>query len=276
MPFPPFMTVVFVVIGFALLTLTQAVRIAQEYERGVIFRLGRLVGVRGPGLIFIIPFIERMVRVDLRVVTLDVPAQECITRDNVTVKVNAVIYFRVMTPDMAIVNIENYQRATWLVSQTTLRSVLGQNELDELLSEREKINAELCRIIDEETEPWGIKVSMVEVKDVELPASMQRAMAKQAEAERERRAKIIHAEGEYSASEQLAAAAKRLATQPAAIQLRYLQTLTEIGVEQNSTIIFPVPVDLMAGILNKLGANVEKGGGSTTVARGINVEPDDA
>ncbi len=268
---PQAVTALFVILGFALLFLFQAVRITQEYERGVIFRLGRLVGVKGPGVVFLIPFVDRMEKVDLRVVTLDVPAQECITRDNVTVKVNAVIYFRVMEPDHAIVNVENYQRATWLVSQTTLRSVLGQSELDELLSKREKINNELCRIIDEETEPWGIKVSMVEVKDVELPASMQRAMAKQAEAERERRAKIIHAEGEYTASEQLAAAAKRLATEPAAIQLRYLQTLTEIGVEQNSTIIFPVPVDLMAGILNKLGTGTD-GGGGVTVARGIQVD----
>ncbi len=271
---PPTATVGLVIAGFLFLLFTQAVRIVQEYERGVIFRLGRLVGARGPGLFFLIPFIERMIKVDLRVVTLDVPAQECITRDNVTVKVNAVVYFRVMDPDSAIVNVENYQRATWLVSQTTLRSVLGQSELDEVLSKREKINDELCRIIDEETEPWGIKVSMVEVKDVELPLTMQRAMAKQAEAERERRAKIIHAEGEFTASEQLAAAAKRLATEPAAIQLRYLQTLTEIGVEQNSTIIFPVPVDLLAGIMKKLDGN--NGGsdadGGVTVARGINVD----
>jgi regulator of protease activity HflC (stomatin/prohibitin superfamily) len=251
---PPQVIPVLVLLGFALLILFQAVRIVQEYERGVIFRLGRLVGARGPGLFFIIPIVERMVRVDLRVVTLDVPAQECITRDNVTVKVNAVVYFRVMDPSMAIVNVENYQRATWLVSQTTLRSVLGQSELDELLSKREQINSELCRIIDEETEPWGIKVSMVEVKDVELPISMQRAMAKQAEAEREKRAKIIHAEGEYVASEQLARAAERLATHPTAMQLRYLQTLTEIGVEQNSTVIFPVPVDLFRGLMSKLGA----------------------
>ncbi len=251
MPNP--VVILFVLLGFALFILFQAVRIVQEYERAVVFRLGRLVATRGPGLVLLIPLVERMVRVDLRVVTLDVPAQECITRDNVTVKVNAVVYFRVMEPSMAIVNVENYQRATWLVSQTTLRSVLGQSELDELLSKREHINAELCRIIDEETEPWGIKVSMVEVKDVELPMSMQRAMAKQAEAEREKRAKIIHAEGEYNASQQLARAAKRLATEPAAIQLRYLQTLTEIGVEQNSTIIFPVPVDLLKGILTKTG-----------------------
>ena len=266
---------VFVVLGFALLLFFQAVRIVQEYERGVIFRLGRLVGARGPGLFFLIPFVERMVKVDLRVVTLDVPAQECITRDNVTVKVNAVVYFRVMDPSMAIVNVENYQRATWLVSQTTLRSVLGQSELDELLSQREQINAELCRIIDEETEPWGIKVSMVEVKDVELPSSMQRAMAKQAEAEREKRAKIIHAEGEYTASEQLAMAAERLALHPTAMQLRYLQTLTEIGVEQNSTVIFPVPVDLLRGLMDKLGGGDRKTDDRplpTQTAKGIEVQ----
>jgi regulator of protease activity HflC (stomatin/prohibitin superfamily) len=250
---PPQLIPVFVLLGLALLIFFQAVRIVQEYERGVIFRLGRLVGAKGPGLFFIIPFVDRMVKVDLRVVTLDVPAQECITRDNVTVKVNAVVYFRVMDPSMAIVNVENYQRATWLVSQTTLRSVLGQSELDELLSKREQINSELCRIIDDETEPWGIKVSMVEVKDVELPMSMQRAMAKQAEAEREKRAKIIHAAGEYTASEQLAKAAERLARHPTAMQLRYLQTLTEIGVEQNSTVIFPVPIDLFKGLMDRAG-----------------------
>ena len=276
-----FMTVVFVLLGFAFLLFTQAVRIVQEYERGVIFRLGRLVGARGPGLFFLIPFVERMVKVDLRVVTLDVPAQECITRDNVTVKVNAVVYFRVMNPDDAIVNVENYQRATWLVSQTTLRSVLGQSELDELLSQREKINNELCRIIDEMTEPWGIKVSMVEVKDVELPLTMQRAMAKQAEAERERRAKIIHAEGEFAAAEQLANAAARLAKEPAAIQLRYLQTLTEIGVEQNSTIVFPVPVDMLAGLMRKFVGGESQEPERTTdgdikVVRGINVDDPDA
>jgi len=251
-----FLAVFGVLLAFGLMLLLQAVRIVKEYERGVIFRLGRLVGAKGPGLFFIVPFIDTMVKVDLRVVTLDVPSQEAITRDNVTVKVNAVVYFRVLDPSAAIVNVENYKRATWLVSQTTLRSVLGQSELDELLAKRDKINAELCRIIDEETEPWGIKVSMVEVKDVELPPSMQRAMAKQAEAEREKRAKIIHAEGENIAAHQLADAAQTLATQPAAIQLRYLQTLTEIGVEQNSTIIFPVPVDMITGLMHKVGIGV--------------------
>lgn len=226
----------------------KAVRVVQEYERGVIFRLGRLVGAKGPGLFFIVPFIDRMVKVDLRTVTLDVPTQEAITRDNVTVKVNAVIYFRVFNPQWAIVNVEDFRRATWLVAQTTLRSVLGQSELDELLAQREKINETLARIIDEETEPWGIKVSMVEVKDVELPPVMQRAMAKQAEAEREKRAKLIHADGEYNASKQLAAAAGRLSTEPGAIQLRYLQTLTEIGVENSTTVLFPVPIDMLSGL----------------------------
>ncbi len=248
--------VIGVLLAFGLMLLMQAIRIVKEYERGVIFRLGRLVGAKGPGLFFLVPFIDTMVKVDLRVVTLDVPSQEAITRDNVTVKVNAVVYFRVLDPSSAIVNVENYKRATWLVSQTTLRSVLGQSELDELLANREKINGELCRIIDEETEPWGIKVSMVEVKDVELPPSMQRAMAKQAEAEREKRAKIIHASGEAIAAVELAQAARKLSAEPAAIQLRYLQTLTEIGVEQNSTIIFPVPVDMLAAFMKKVGIDV--------------------
>lgn len=223
----------------------SAIKIVQEYERGVVFRLGRFAGVRGPGLILLIPFIERMVKIDLRVITLDVPAQECITRDNVTVKVNAVIYFFILDPQKAVINVEDYRRATWQIGQTTLRSVLGQHELDDLLARRERINQELQRIIDETTEPWGVKVSLVEVKDVELPASMQRAMAKQAEAERERRAKVIHAEGEFTASQQLAAAARVITEAPGAMQLRYLQTLTEIAVEQNSTIIFPLPLEFM-------------------------------
>jgi regulator of protease activity HflC (stomatin/prohibitin superfamily) len=199
-----------------------------------------------------------MVKVDLRTVTLDVPTQEAITRDNVTVKVNAVIYFRVFDPEQAIVNVEDYRRATWLVAQTTLRSVLGQSELDELLAQREKINETLARIIDEETEPWGIKVSMVEVKDVELPPVMQRAMAKQAEAEREKRAKIIHADGEFTAALQLANAAGRLAEEPAALQLRYLQTLTEIGVENSTTVLFPVPIDILSGLQTVLQAKAAK------------------
>ena len=241
-----------VVIIVLVAIITSAVKIVQEYERGVIFRLGRLVGAKGPGLFFIIPFIDRMFKVDLRTVTLDVPSQEAITRDNVTVKVNAVVYFRVINPSDAVVQIEDYRRATWNIAQTTLRNVLGQSELDEILSAREKINHKLQQIIDEATEPWGIKVSIVEVKDVELPQTMQRAMARQAEAEREKRAKIIHAEGELGASEALAAAAKVLSDQPAGVQLRYLQTLTEISVEKNSTIIFPVPIDLLEGMIKKV------------------------
>ena len=235
-----------VFIIFLLVILSQAVKIVQEYERGVIFRLGRLQGAKGPGLFLIIPIIDRMVKVDLRVVTLDIPSQEAITRDNVTVKVNAVAYFRVVDPSDAIVQIENYRQATWQIAQTSLRSVLGQSDLDELLIHRDQINQNLQQIIDEATEPWGIKVSRVEVKDVELPDTMKRAMARQAEAEREKRAKIIHAEGEYLASQRLADAAETIAKQPTAIQLRYLQTLTEISVEKNSTIIFPVPIEFIS------------------------------
>jgi len=238
---------------------SAAIKIVQEYERGVIFRLGRLVGAKGPGLFFIIPFIDRMVKVDLRVVTLDVPAQECITRDNVTVKVNAVAYFRVVEPTNAIVQVEDYKRATWQIAQTTLRNVIGQSELDELLAHRERINTKLQQIIDEQTEPWGVKVSIVEIKDVELPATMQRAMARQAEAEREKRAKIIHAEGEFQAAQTLAQAAETIGRVPAAIQLRYLQTLTEIATEKNSTIIFPVPVEFLRGLAGILGVTPEGG-----------------
>jgi regulator of protease activity HflC (stomatin/prohibitin superfamily) len=228
----------------------NAVRIVQEYERGVIFRLGRLVGARGPGLFFLIPGIERMQKVDLRVITMDVPAQEAITRDNVTVKVNAVIYFKVIDPENAVVKVLDFIRATSLIAQTTLRSVLGQSDLDHLLSERDQINQQLQRIIDDQTDAWGIKVSAVEVRDVELPQAMQRAMARQAEAEREKRAKIIHAQGEFEASQQLAAAAQVIGSQPSTLQLRYLQTLTEIATERNSTIIFPLPIDLVAGLLD--------------------------
>ncbi len=249
------------VVGAAVLFLiviaSAAIKIVQEYERGVIFRLGRLIGAKGPGLFFIIPFIDRMVKVDLRVVTLDVPAQECITRDNVTVKVNAVAYFRVVEPTSAIVQVEDYKRATWQIAQTTLRNVIGQSELDELLAHRERINTKLQQIIDEQTEPWGVKVSIVEIKDVELPATMQRAMARQAEAEREKRAKIIHAEGEYQAAQTLAQAAETIGRVPAAIQLRYLQTLTEIATEKNSTIIFPVPVEFLRGLAGILGVTPE-------------------
>ena len=245
-----------IVIVFILIVLSAAIKVVQEYERGVVFRVGRLTGPRGPGIILLIPFIERMVKVDLRTLTLDVPAQEVITRDNVTIRVNAVAYFRVMDPNAAIVNVADHIRATSQIAQTTLRSVLGQAELDELLSEREKINQQLQAIIDEQTEPWGVKVSIVEVKDVELPDSMQRAMARQAEAEREKRAKIIHAEGEFSASQRLQEAAHILSGEPIAIQLRYLQTLTEIGVEKNTTIVFPLPVDMISAItkaLDKIG-----------------------
>jgi regulator of protease activity HflC (stomatin/prohibitin superfamily) len=224
----------------------------QEYERGVIFRLGRLIGAKGPGLFFIIPIVDGMVKVDLRVVTLDIPSQEAITKDNVTVKVNGVVFFRVVNPEDAVVQVEDYNRATWNISQTSLRNVIGQSELDDLLSNREAINDQLAQIIDEATEPWGIKVSMVEVQDVELPPNMVRAMARQAEAERERRAKIVHAEGEFSAAQRLAEAANLMSKQPISVQLRYLQTLTDISQEKNSTIIFPVPVNLLEGWMNGL------------------------
>jgi regulator of protease activity HflC (stomatin/prohibitin superfamily) len=240
---------IFLVIAGGLLFM-NAVRIVQEYERGVIFRLGRLVGARGPGLFFLIPGVERMTKVDLRVITMDVPAQEAITRDNVTVKVNAVIYFKVVDPENAVVKVQDFIRATSLIAQTTLRSVLGQSDLDHLLSERDQINQRLQKIIDEQTDAWGIKVSAVEVRDLELPQSMQRAMARQAEAEREKRAKVIHAQGEFEAAQQLAGAAAVIGSQPATLQLRYLQTLTEIAVEKNSTIVFPLPLDLLAGLLD--------------------------
>ncbi len=234
-----------------------AIRIVQEYERGVIFRLGRLQGARGPGLFIIIPIVERMVKVDLRTVTMDVPSQEAITKDNVTVRVNAVIYFHVLRPEESVVNVQDHVRATSQIAQTTLRSVLGQSELDELLSEREKINNSLQKIIDEQTEPWGVKVTVVEIKDVELPQSMQRAMARQAEAERERRAKIINAEGEYQAAERLAEAGRIMAAEPATLQLRFLQTLSEVATERNSTIIFPIPIDLISSFMENFG---NKGG----------------
>jgi regulator of protease activity HflC (stomatin/prohibitin superfamily) len=231
---------------------TASIRIAREYERGVIFRLGRLRSPpKGPGLFLLIPVVDKMVKVDLRTVTLNVPPQEVITKDNVPVRVNAVAYFRIIDPERAIVQIENFMVATSQISQTTLRSVLGQHVLDELLSEREKINEILQRIIDEATAPWGIKVSIVEVKDVEIPAGMQRAMARQAEAERERRAKVINAEGEFQASERLREAAQVMSTQPIALQLRYLQTLLELGSSQSTTIVFPAPIDLLSPFLEK-------------------------
>ncbi len=236
---------------FLLIILASAIRVLREYDRGVIFRLGRLIGAKGPGLIFLIPVIDRMVKVSLRTVVMDVPTQNVITKDNVSIKVNAVVYFRVMQPTKAIVEVENFLFATSQLSQTTLRSILGQSELDELLSQREKINRELAVIIDHQTEPWGIKVSNVEVKHIDLPQEMQRAMAKQAEAERERRAKVIHAEGEYQASQRLADAANIISTNPATLQLRFLQTLTEVASEHSSTIIFPVPLDIISPFLKK-------------------------
>lgn len=242
--------IVAVAVLFGVPLISSAVKIVQQYERGVIFRLGRLAGARGPGLFFIFPIIDRMVKVDLRTITMDIPPQEVITRDNVTVKVNAVVYFRVVHPESAVVEILDFIRATSQIAQTTLRSVLGQSELDELLAKREAINERLQHIIDEQTEPWGIKVSIVELKDVELPQAMQRAMARQAEAEREKRAKVIHAEGELLASEKLAQAAGIIAREAGALQLRYLQTLTEISTERNSTIIFPLPIDLISAFLN--------------------------
>ncbi len=229
----------------------MAVKIVKEYERGVIFRLGRLVGAKGPGLFLIIPFIDRMVKVDLRVVTMDVPSQEVITKDNVTVRVNAVVYFRVIDPEAAVVKVLDHIRATSQISQTTVRNVLGQSELDELLTQRDKLNQMLQKIIDEQTDPWGIKVSTVEIKEVELAEQMKRMMAAQAEAERERRAKIIHADGEFQAAEKLAQAGAIMAKEPVTLQLRYLQTLNEIATERNSTLIFPLPIDLISMFMNR-------------------------
>ena len=247
--------VISVIVLILLMVLFSAIRIVQQYERGVIFVLGRLTGAKGPGLFLVPPFISRMTKVDLRIVTLTVPPQEVITRDNVTIKVTAVIYFYVVDPAAAVVNVVSFLQATTQIGQTTLRNVLGQSELDELLSQRNKINRELQAIIDEQTERWGVKVTAVEIKDVELPATMQRAMAKQAEAEREKRAKIIHAQGELQASTQLAQAAEVIGSQPVALQLRYLQTLTEIAVEKNSTIIFPLPIDLIEPMIDLLHRN---------------------
>lgn len=246
--FLPILCVLFV--GLIVL-LIASIRIVQEYERGVIFRLGRVVGARGPGLFLIIPFIERMIKVDLRIITLDVPSQEAITGDNVTVKVNAVVYFRVIDPVNSVIQVEDYRRATWQIAQTSLRNVIGQSMMDQLLQDRESINAQLQVIIDEATEPWGVKVSIVEIKDVELNSQMVRAMARQAEAERERRAKVIHAEGELQASQQLAEAARVMNEEPGAMTLRYLQTLLEIGVEQNTTTIFPIPVEMLSLFMDR-------------------------
>jgi regulator of protease activity HflC (stomatin/prohibitin superfamily) len=240
-----------IVVIIILILVPMSVKVVTEYERGVIFRLGRLVGAKGPGLFLIIPFIDRMVKVDLRVVTMDVPSQEVITKDNVTVRVNAVVYFRVVDPEASVVKVLDHIRATSQISQTTLRNVLGQSELDELLMQREKLNQMLQKIIDEHTDPWGVKVSTVEIKEVELAEEMKRSMAAQAEAERERRAKIIHAEGELQASEKLAQAAAVIGREPATIQLRYLSTLTEIASEKNSTILFPIPIELFRGFFRE-------------------------
>lgn len=234
-----------IIVVFLILILASAIRVLREYERAVVFRLGRLIQTKGPGIIFLIPVVDRMVRVSLRTVVMDVPEQDVITKDNVSLKVNAVVYFRVVHAEKAIVEVERFLEATSQLSQTTLRSVLGQSQLDEILAEREKINLKLQQIIDNQTEPWGIKVSNVEVKHVDLPIEMQRAMAKQAEAERERRAKVIHAEGEFQASKKLRDAADVIAAEPTALQLRFLQTLTEVASEKNSTTIFPVPIDLL-------------------------------
>jgi regulator of protease activity HflC (stomatin/prohibitin superfamily) len=237
--------------------LASALRVLREYERAVIFRLGRLVGVKGPGLIILIPLIDRMVKVSLRVVAMDVAPQDVITRDNVSIKVNAVVYFRVMLPDKAITEVEDYLYATTQLAQTTLRSVLGQVELDQLLSERDTINQQLQQIIDEQTDSWGVKVSLVEVKHVDLPVEMQRAIARQAEAERERRSKVIHAEGEFQASSRLRDAANVMSENTTTLQLRYLQTLTEVATEKNSTIVFPLPIDLVEPLLTILKKNTE-------------------
>jgi len=240
MPWP----IIVIIILVVLIVGPMAIKIVAEYERGVIFRLGRLVGAKGPGLFFIIPFVDRMVKVDLRVVTMDVPSQEVITKDNVTVRVNAVVYFRVVDPEASVVKVLDHIRATSQISQTTLRNVLGQSELDELLTQRERLNQMLQQIIDEHTDPWGVKVSTVEIKEVELAEQMKRMMAAQAEAERERRAKIIHADGEFQASERLAEAGTIIGREPTTLQLRYLQTLVEIATEKNSTIIFPLPINI--------------------------------
>lgn len=242
--------IVFLVI-FLIILAASAIKILREWERGVILRLGRLIGAKGPGIFFIIPGIDKMIRIDLRLVTLDIPPQDVITRDNVSIKVNAVVYYRVVDPNKAVVEVANYHYATSQLAQTTLRSVVGQMELDELLAQREKINMQLQDILDRHTEPWGIKVTLVETKQVDLPEEMRRAIARQAEAERERRAKIIHADGEFQAAEKLAQAANVISANPAALQLRFLQTLTEVATEKNSTTIFPVPIDLLTPFLQK-------------------------
>ena len=242
----------FFLIVFILIVAASAIKILREYERGVIFRLGRLIGAKGPGIIFIIPGVDKLLRISLRLVTLDIPPQDVITHDNISIKVNAVVYFRVMDPNKAVVEVENYLYATSQLAQTTLRSVVGQADLDELLSQRDKVNLKLQDILDKHTEPWGIKVSLVETKQVDLPENMQRAIARQAEAEREKRAKIIHAEGEFQAAEKLTQAANVISANPTALQLRFLQTLAEIATVKNSTTIFPVPIDIITPFLKKL------------------------
>lgn len=249
---PPSVIFFLFVIFMVFYVLSSAIKILKEYERGVVFRLGRIIPIKGPGLVIIWPVIDKLVRVSLRTVTFDVPAQDVVTRDNITVKVTAVLYFRVIDPMKAITEVEDFYYATSLMAQTTLRSILGQGQLDDLLSKRDELNASLQKVIDQQTEPWGIKVVSVEVKNVDLPVEMQRVIAKQAEAERERRAKIIHAEGEFQASQKLADAAAIIATQPMALQLRYLQTLVEVAAEKNSTTIFPVPIDLIKPFLDRL------------------------
>lgn len=248
---PSILSMVFVIFLFFYF-LSSAIKILKEYERGVVFRLGRIIPIKGPGLVIIWPIIDKLVRVSLRTVTFDVPAQDIITKDNITVKVNAVVYFRVIDPEKAITAVEDFFYATSQIAQTSLRSILGQSQLDDLLTKRDELNAELQKVIDFQTEPWGIKVTTVEVKNVDLPVEMQRAIAKQAEAEREKRAKIIHADGEFQASQKLADAAKIIASQPMALQLRYLQTLVEVSAEKNSTTIFPVPIDLIKPFLERL------------------------
>jgi regulator of protease activity HflC (stomatin/prohibitin superfamily) len=242
---------IFFLIVFLIIIASASIKILREYERGVIFRLGRLIGAKGPGIIFIIPGVDKLLRISLRTVALEIPTQEVITRDNISIKVNAVVYFRVVDPNKAVVEIENYLYATSQLAQTTLRSVIGQSQLDELLSERDKINLQLQDILDKQTAPWGIKVSLVETKQVDLDTDMQRAIARQAESERERRAKVIHAEGEAEAAEKLAAAANIMSVHPAAMHLRFLQTLAKVGTENNSTVILPIPIDLLAAFFQK-------------------------
>jgi len=253
----PFLSGIVLILFFAVYILTSAIKVLKEYERGVVFRLGRIIPIKGPGLVLIWPIIDKLVRVSLRTITMDVPPQDIITRDNITVKVNAVVYFRVIDPVKAITDVEDFYYATSQMSQTTLRSVLGQSQLDDLLSKRDELNAELQKVIDFQTEPWGIKVSTVEVKNVDIPVEMQRAIARQAEAERERRAKIIHAEGEFQASQKLSEAAAVISLQPIALQLRFLQTLTEIATEKNSTILFPLPIDTIKYFIDSVKSKGE-------------------